>query len=268
MSGWTFPYASGVDLTGSALRVAVGKPPLSLTPFKNWVSAERAFISIPGTVHSVEKAQQARNIRWIKEMFVRVGPGDKVSFPTNNVEKSGNFISAAPERKTASAAAETACRTVFVRLQPNETRTQQFLFQEKEEWIPDAFQLHFDKNRDAYEKMNAIVYQRENYKQESNNVTPKIAIEPLPFIPEEKSIDWHGTPFTEAWKKTLELSGATIAEETKSADIVIGAVFWTAFLRGGIQGAVWLVDSVRYLAETAQPLENAFKEFDRYASNE
>jgi biotin carboxylase len=32
MSGWTFPYASGIDVTRSALRIAVGLQPLDLSP--------------------------------------------------------------------------------------------------------------------------------------------------------------------------------------------------------------------------------------------
>ncbi len=267
MSGWTFPYASGVELTGSALRLSVGKPPLRLAPSKHWVSAERAFISIPGIVESVEQAEQARDRQWIEEMFVRVGPGDEVSFPTNNVEKSGNFISAAPGRQTAASAAEEACRTVFVRLRPNEPRTFRYLFREKEEWIPDAFQLESGKNIEAYNAMELIKDNRKNYTDDQNSRTPEIAIDPLPFISEEKSVDWHGTPFSEGWKKVLELSGATVADGKKSADIIIGTVFWTAFLRGGIQGAVWIIDSIRHLSEGPQPIESVFEELDRYVPN-
>ena len=75
MSGWTFPYASGMNLTEEALKIAVGKEPdyllsnrVSLPwqphesvkgkaqPFELYeitntlVSAERAWLSIPGTV--------------------------------------------------------------------------------------------------------------------------------------------------------------------------------------------------------------------------
>ena len=70
MSGWTYPYASSLNLTEQALLIAAGKEPAELVKKRkplgitsgNFVlyevecdktSAERAFISIPGTVSSV-----------------------------------------------------------------------------------------------------------------------------------------------------------------------------------------------------------------------
>ena len=249
MSGWTFPYSSGVELTGSALQLAVGSRSFSLSPVRDWVSAERAFISIPGKVSAVEYSQQARSFPWIQEMFIRVKAGDEVSFPTNNVEKCGNFISAASNRKAAVEAAEKACRTVFVRLQPNEAATRRFLFGEKEKWIPDAFQIEHEANRTALAEMSTYNDKRSSYKQMSGQNSQqrpiKVAVIPLPSIGQEKSTDWHGTGFAEAWEKALELGSADVADGQESADIVVGEVFWTAFMRGGIQGAVWLIESIR-----------------------
>ncbi len=53
MSGWTYPYASGVDVTKAAIRIAIGEPPGDLTPTRDHVCVERAVISIPGTVENV-----------------------------------------------------------------------------------------------------------------------------------------------------------------------------------------------------------------------
>jgi len=260
MSGWTYPYCSGVELTGNALQMAVGRRPQSLTPTRQWVSAERAFISIPGVVESVEYSETARSIHWIEEMFIRVEKGDEVDFPTNNVEKSGNFISAAPERGSAIEAAERACRTVFVRLQPNHPRTRRFLFVGKEEWIPDAFSLHRPENLHSIKKMHKFADYRDTYDRLAVSSEFRIAVLPLPALEAENGCDWHGLPLFSAWKKVLELSNATVAKSEKSADIVIGAVFWHAFLRGGIQGAVWLVESIRRAALRFEPIESAFTE--------
>ena len=60
MSGWTFPFSSGVEVTAAALRIAVGLPPGSMRPARRWTSAERAFISIPGIVAAVEGEEEIR----------------------------------------------------------------------------------------------------------------------------------------------------------------------------------------------------------------
>ena len=263
MSGWTFPYCSGVELTGNALRQAVGCPPESLSPAKQWVSAERAFISIPGVVKQVEQAAEARSIAWIKEMFVRVAAGNETGFPTNNVEKSGNFISAAPNRESAVTAAEEACRTVFVRLEANTARTRGFLFGEKEAWIPDAFTLTRQKNRQVLQTMPDFEDRRSE-----GNTSIEIAVRGLPELDLENACDWHGTPIHEAWKKVLALGNATVANEENSADIVIGKAFWNAFLRGGMQGAVWLIDSVRKTASSSEALESVITEPRTNAADE
>lgn len=268
MSGWTFPYCSGVELTGNALQMAVGRPPQSLTPTRQWVSAERAFISIPGVVDSVEYAETARSIRWIEEMFIRVGQGDQVDFPTNNVEKSGNFISAAPQRSAAVEAAESACQTVFVRLRPNDTRTRRFLCADNQTWIPAAYALNLPVNLQTIEKMEKFTDYRATYDQLTIPSALRIAVRPLPALESETGCDWHGTPIASAWKKVLALSNATVANGENSADIVIGTVFWHAFLRGGIQGAVWLVESIRQAAARSEPIDSAFTEPNANASEE
>jgi len=102
MSGWTYPFASGVEVTAAALNIAVGLPPGDLKPKRNWVSAERAFISIPGTVKTLEGLDRARNVPFIEELFLRVSAGQRVELPINNMGKCGNLISKAPQRGSGS----------------------------------------------------------------------------------------------------------------------------------------------------------------------
>jgi len=268
MSGWTYPYSSGVELTGNALQLAVGLQPQTLEPTRDWVSAERAFISIPGIVDSIENSEQSRSIKWIEEMFIRVSPGDKVDFPTNNVEKSGNFISAAPDRDSAVDAAEAACRTVFVRLQTNHVVTRRFLFQQKESWIPDAFTVENRENKRVLAAMPDYIDRRHSYEQLSSPKEPSIALCALPNPAAESSKDWHGQSFDEAWHKVLKQSRVELAEQEKHADIVVGAILWIAFLRGGIQGAVWLLESIRQAVLLSQPIEIVFTEPNIDASKE
>ena len=53
MSGWTYPYASGVPLTEAGMRISLGLDPGDLSPRRRWTSAERASVSIPGRVSEV-----------------------------------------------------------------------------------------------------------------------------------------------------------------------------------------------------------------------
>ena len=138
MSGWTVPYSCGLDITAAALTLALGGSPRLHTcgkdsfviPLKQncqFVSAERAWISIPGQVASVSGLEAARAVPFVKDVFPRAGAGDTVVFPQNNVEKCGNVLSAAPSRREAVQASEAACRKIVLRLKPHVAETDAFL---------------------------------------------------------------------------------------------------------------------------------------------
>ena len=96
MSGWTFPLASGVEVTEAALNIAVGLPPGDLAPRLRKVCAERALISIPGIVERGRgRRRGAEAEAESKRSFLRVAPGDTVVFPSNNVQKCGNVLAVA-----------------------------------------------------------------------------------------------------------------------------------------------------------------------------
>jgi biotin carboxylase len=127
MSGWTYPYSSGVEPIRAAIFGAIGRKPDCLVPLKTWTSVERAFISIPGTVKSISGTSAAQNRPFVKDVFLRIACGTKVDFPRNNVSKCGNIISAAPDRASAVEAAESAVRSILIRLDPDDPVTGDFL---------------------------------------------------------------------------------------------------------------------------------------------
>ena len=127
MSGWTYPYASGVNPAKAAILIAMGRKPEGLIPEKNWTCAERAFISIPGAVKTISGIEEAKKQPHIKDIFQLTSTGKKVNFPVNNVSKCGNIISAAADRKTAIEAAEAAARSILIRLDPADPETAEFL---------------------------------------------------------------------------------------------------------------------------------------------
>jgi biotin carboxylase len=140
MSGWTYPYSSGALPIKGAILAAMGQKPEGLVPVKDWTCAERAFISIPGTVKAISGIEQAREQNHVNDVFLRITEGGKVSFPENNVTKCGNIIASAPDRTTAATAAETAARSILIRLDPADAKTEEFL-SSTAVFPPDAFQL-------------------------------------------------------------------------------------------------------------------------------
>ncbi|MCL1837061.1 MAG: ATP-grasp domain-containing protein [Treponema sp.] len=140
MSGWTYPYSSGAQPIRAAILAAMGRKPDGIAPQKDWTSAERAFISIPGTVRAVTGVEAARETPHVHDLFFRAAPGDKVQFPVNNVSKCGNVISAAPGRAAAVEAAEAAARSILIRLDPADEETASFL-SASSAFPPSAFQL-------------------------------------------------------------------------------------------------------------------------------
>ena len=236
MSGWTFPLSSGVDLTGAALNVAVGLPPGDLDPPVSRVSAERAFISMPGVVRVVEGLEGARATPGVSEVFLRTGAGAATVFPRNNVEKCGNVITVAETRGQAIEAACRALAAIVVRLEPLEESTEEFLRGRGH----DAFTLADAENLAALHGMPALQGDpREAAGSGSWSVLP------LPSLGRESCIDWHGLPLQEATDRGLEALGAQWAGAGSDGGLVLGKVFWNALLRGSLQGAIYLADSLR-----------------------
>jgi hypothetical protein len=272
MSGWTYPYASGVDPTSAALNIAVGLPPGDLTPRFNRITAERAFISIPGKVRAVEGVGEAGEDVSVKEIFVNVQPGARVTFPENNVQKCGNIIAVAPSRESAESAALKAAGRIRVRLEPGDRDTLRFLTGRNCLWAPDAYSFENKLNREALERMPEIILRRRagtggnRGAKKSAETDRALGIILLPDMEGEETADWMGRGFAASLRElrrryTLEVFPPTIKEEdfAESGErgrkgeenigasgelIILGRIFWKVFSRGGVQAAGWLCESV------------------------
>lgn len=169
MSGWTYPYASGLNLTKEAMRIALGERPVELEarripldvgqelPFTLYnlpctrTSAERAWISIPGRVKEILSLGTAEAEPYVRNVMPRNAIGDKVDFPRNNVEKCGNVIAVSDGHELAVRAAENAVSSIIIRLEPGNRDTDAFLagteqFCEKG-FPPDAFDLSEEERK-------------------------------------------------------------------------------------------------------------------------
>jgi isopentenyl diphosphate isomerase/L-lactate dehydrogenase-like FMN-dependent dehydrogenase/biotin carboxylase len=135
MSAYTYPLATGVDLMKAAIEVALGQEPGNLEPDINMTAIERALIPKPGILRKITGLEEALNIPGIKEIFIKVKPGDKVILPRSNLEKAGNIIAAA---RTLEEAEESVvqCKKVlnFDIIEESEISMETILFSAKEKF--------------------------------------------------------------------------------------------------------------------------------------
>jgi biotin carboxylase len=245
MSGWTYPYASGVEPTRGAIFAALGKTPEGLKPVKNWTSAERAFVSIPGRVQGIFGVDTVRNMEYIKDLFMRVEPGSKVRFPKSNIGKCGNVISAAPSRTEAADAAERAARIILLRLEVPNMETEDFLLElnpvfSSVKYPPDAFSVS-----ENLRVLLAMFPEPEFCLPPGRK--PEISIFPFQEFIDSNLRDYMGRTVGECLEAVRTVTGLElpVIEEGRTAEgIILGKSFWIAMIRGGYQGAAYVVDRI------------------------
>jgi biotin carboxylase len=231
MSGWTYPYASGVEVTRGAILAALGRP-WSPGPDQGRISAERAFISIPGKVRSIHGLDQASKKRHVKNIFLRITEGNPVRFPENNVTKCGNVISVASTRRAAVKAAEKATREILIRLEPDQPETGAFLASGAAAFPPDAYRL--PENIRCF--LDHLPVQQVPERIRNGDTLPSFAIHPFPEFTGCKIRDYAGRSPRESLDAIRIITGLPlpIIENSyfESEVIVLGRPFWDALVRG------------------------------------
>jgi hypothetical protein len=187
------------------MRLALGLPPGDLSPRFHWTSAERAAVSIPGTVVEVRGVETARRHDRVRDLFERAQPGDRVVFPRNNTEKCANVITAAPDRGEAVEACEQAVADLVFRLEAGTPETAAFLADDAGPW---AFR-------------------------------PELA-----RIPPQQASRRAGTEGDWNYRslaRTLEMIGGLTGAHPPEED----PGFMRAVLKGGLQGGLFYLDTIR-----------------------
>ena len=236
MSGWTYPYASGIDLTREALRLSVGMGLGACRPDMGWFSAERAFISIPGKVACVEGRAEAERTPYVKQLFFRAAAGGRVVFPSNNVEKCGNVISQAPSRDEAVAAAESAARAIRIRLAPSDPETEAFLGPTRVKggaWPPPAFVPEGAAARELAAMPEFL----------AGTGRDPGCVAPFPLAGSVAGRDWSGRGFEESAVMALELARKMRGKAVSPGSRILAGRFWRALARGGLQASLYVLDT-------------------------
>ena len=258
MSGWTYPYASDLNLTKQGILIAAGQDPKELISRRKPVdftpselcknaarpydlfeipcvrtSAERAWMSIPGTVNYIENIKDYSD-RAVFDVLPRatVKIGGEVDFPRNNVEKCGNIIAVSHSREAAIEVAQDAVSDVFITLEPANDRTEQFLkgteLEDEKDFPPSAF------GKLSEEELAAISGTiQQNQKIEDS--IPEV-LKNAEYI---NKTDWnYNTIQTTAQKFDI------LRPKHPELD---ARRFWNALMRGGIQAAVYVSDTTEKL---------------------
>lgn len=224
MSGWTFPYASEVNLTKQAILLALGENPtitLDGTSVKTIKTcAERAWISIPGKVKEIYGIDKVKKINGVKDILPRSNIGDIVKFPINNVEKCGNIIVLCENYSQAVENAECGISEIVLFLEKNNSQTSEFLEQTNQtDFPPSAYKISEEKYQKLmdYCQKNVLLYEN----------IPEILKNDLLLK------DWN--------HRTLKQTINMFCEITNSAKKIIpnAKKFWHYTLRGGIQGSLY-----------------------------
>ena len=249
MSGWTYPYSSGALPIKGAILAALGRKPEGLVPTKKWTCAERAFISIPGTIKQIEGVEKAKTANHVNDLFMRIEKGSKVSFPENNVTKCGNIIASAENRETAVLAAENAAKSILIRLEPSDTETKAFL-SSNSVFPPDAFQLT-DELKTALSQLPDFPAP-----QDGNAPVSTARIYPFAAFTSSSLKDYMGRTVEDVLNIVSLLTGFPIPVSSENAENIVrlGRSFWTALIRGSYQGAVYYVDNLGAKIDS-KPLE-------------
>ena len=263
MSGWTYPLCSGVELTEAGMRVALGLDPRPLLePTVERVTAERAVISLPGRARRVEGFDGVRRLEGVAEVFQRTRSGERVLFPRNNVEKCGNVITVGDTRVEAVRRAASAIRAVTIELQPGDPETAAFLFGPETPAAHHAFSLEGYALKQRLAELPAVIGGAER-------LTARRVLS-LPGIEHERGRDWRGQTPAETLAELQRLCGiefidpgdtagspaarhptaahpaaAHPAAGTAQPDSTPAGAFWRAFIVGGLQGARYLIDTIK-----------------------
>jgi biotin carboxylase len=242
MSGWTYPLSSGVPLSEIGIRVALGDVPPRATPRSTRTSAERAIISIPGVLRRITGVEAARSTAGVEELFLSRGTGDAVTFPRNNVEKVGNVIAVGETRAAATLSAETAVSAVEPIVQTGNEETERFLFADaaSDGSLPEEYRNWAHPELIGLAPEDGVLTRWRTLR----DAGPRSRLELT--IPEEAassaSRDW-------AYRTVRQSMDTVSAREDVRVSVgephdELSRVFLRAILKGGLQGARYVVESV------------------------
>jgi hypothetical protein len=155
-------------------------------------------------------------------------------------------ITRAETRAKAVTAAELALQQVFLRLEPAEPATEQFLITGD----PGPWKAYSGLSEPLLRRLAAMP-QGVGQPAWIQRGPEGLAVLRPAGLEEERAQDWHALPLPAALERVLSLTGVTAVDVPHPGKLTLGRVFWRLLARGGVQGAVYLIDSL--LRDNADP---------------
>ena len=260
MSGWTFPYATGIPLVEKAMRLALGESPGALLPLLDRAAAERAAVSIPGKVRRIHGETAVRRMDGFAELFLRCSPGDAVTMPRNNTEKVANVIAGADSREEASRAAEAAVATLFVELEPGIEQTLSYLLEagsaspgedagrrdyEQFDQYPDFFPSSaFRQGERMVSAVRELLHSRALSRAEDSRMLRFVGDADL--AGRDQTIrDWNYRTLKQSIDHLRTFRGVAVRTDAWEHTSAWARFVQHCTIRGGLQGAVFAIDTAR-----------------------
>jgi biotin carboxylase len=119
---YTTPLSSGRDFIGAAMRLAVGVP-LDPTDLEHrWHRHAAAWVAFPppGRVRRIEGVEEARRVSGVREVFVRVEPGDVIEEYRDCAARPAFVIAVGDARDEAVRAARAGAARLRIHTEPEE----------------------------------------------------------------------------------------------------------------------------------------------------
>lgn len=113
------PLATGVDLVGAAIQLALGEQPEieALLPIHHKGVAIRYLFPTPGVVKAIHHAEQFANKPWLHRLGFFVAPGEQIGTMSDHTKRAGFVITLGRDRAEAVARAEEVINTIVIEMQ-------------------------------------------------------------------------------------------------------------------------------------------------------
>ena len=262
MSGWTFPHSSTIDISAEYVHLVLGHKKRHRRMRRACSSGEYSMLSLPGTIKSIMGIAQARALPGVTHLFAHYRQGDRISFPKNNVQKCISIIIAAHSRQAVHQSAIRARACIDIRLHAGVHATCSFLFGIDGKDFPMAYTLPATLIVILNAQEKSVFPLKQPYTVLPIDLSYFVAgwrqhsaahAHDFHSIDSEPNRDWHWSSFMDAyecicseyniikWGNKADTPPPSLQKNSKH---MLSRSFWRAFIKGGLQGARFYIDTL------------------------
>lgn len=121
MSAYTYPYSTGMDSIGAAIRVALGEEPGVVDSDYHQVAIERAILDQEGRIETISGVEEALRVDGVKNIFITKEMGDLSVSPQSNIDKIGHIVAVGQTLAEAEDIAYQARQKINIKIQAQES---------------------------------------------------------------------------------------------------------------------------------------------------